>query len=313
MSDFAKVPHWILPHVAAGTLNASSLVVLVAIAKHVNYRTGRGGWPSNATLQKETGLSERTVRRALNELESIGAVVTVERFNHRGRQTTNLVEIVADEPGHQWPPPVTDDPPRSPVAGGRNSNQTSYPNIQPQPEVETGHGWPPYEREVSTYSPSRDTSSSVVVHEDQVFADEKSSPTDVVSPSVTRDDDGIAKFPTVAARLLGLDDDPPKPWVAAWTAGWATYSTSKVDHDLTPEEHLIGFIVKCREARHDPRPSIWLKWYFEDRAKHHTALDVARESAERNEEHPQDREDRYNRRLPPADWGVIDNDGKDQK
>lgn len=71
--------------------------------------------------------------------------------------------------------------------------------------------------------------------------------------------------------------------------------------------------MKCREARHEPRPSIWLKWYFEDRAKHHTALDVARESAERNEEHPQDREDRYNRRLPPADWGVIDNDGKDQK
>jgi hypothetical protein len=55
-------------------------------------------WPSNRSLQRRTGLSERTVRGALTDLEEQGLVRRDSRFNE-GRQTSNLFEILVNEGG----------------------------------------------------------------------------------------------------------------------------------------------------------------------------------------------------------------------
>lgn len=76
---------------------AGALLVFVAVAKYVNYQTGRGGWPSVRTLEQETGLAERTIRRHLTELEKHGCIVRVSRLADRGRQTSNIIEVVWEQ------------------------------------------------------------------------------------------------------------------------------------------------------------------------------------------------------------------------
>lgn len=70
--------------------DASVKLTLLAICNHYNKKHW-GCWPSLALLEKETGLSERTVRRCIRKLERWGMVISGERPG-----TSNFFEVRVD-------------------------------------------------------------------------------------------------------------------------------------------------------------------------------------------------------------------------
>lgn len=64
--------------------------VLITICSFCN--SDNGSWPSNSTLSEATGLSRRTIIRAVNELVEIGVLVRINRFTKKS-QTSNFYSI----------------------------------------------------------------------------------------------------------------------------------------------------------------------------------------------------------------------------
>jgi len=116
--------------------------------------------------------------------------------------------------------------------------------------------------------------------------------TDEVSPP---------ELPDVAVRLLRdrLNVTSPGSWPTVWNVAYSAFANTRVAHDLSPSEHLVSYLARCADEPSVPRPHVWLRWYVEDRAKHLTTLDAITVAGQH--EDPQEREDRFNRRLPP-DW-----------
>ena len=63
-------------------LRANALAVYVVLAKHADNTTGIA-FPSIPLIADKTCLSENTVRRAIKELEQVGAIAKQERFKKR--------------------------------------------------------------------------------------------------------------------------------------------------------------------------------------------------------------------------------------
>ena len=116
-------------------------------------------------------------------------------------------------------------------------------------------------------------------------------------------------FPAVAYRNLvqwwAPTQQEGEGWIAAWQA--ADMATARsVEGDefyYDPEAHLMMYLSRCKAENRKPRGDLWLRFYIEDRAKHVQTLKQQREQAEHRAEDPQQREDRANSSLPPADWG----------
>jgi len=109
------------------------------------------------------------------------------------------------------------------------------------------------------------------------------------------------ELPDVAVRLLRdrLNVTSPGSWPTVWNVAYSAFANTRVAHDLSPSEHLVSYLARCADEPSVPRPHVWLRWYVEDRAKHLTTLDAITVAGQH--EDPQEREDRFNRRLPP-DW-----------
>lgn len=114
-------------------------LVLIVVAKH----DGDGGcWASVSTIAAETGLSERTVQRALADLHAAGVLGRDER---RGRSTVYRVILdnlrTCDTPDTQSPHPRSSDtPPPSqshptPVTESPESVLESVPESVPEQDV----------------------------------------------------------------------------------------------------------------------------------------------------------------------------------
>ena len=54
--------------------------------------------PSRRALAKDLRVSERTVDRALIELQTLGAIIIEARYDHFGDRTTNLYTILFNKP-----------------------------------------------------------------------------------------------------------------------------------------------------------------------------------------------------------------------
>ncbi|MEN1705705.1 MAG: helix-turn-helix domain-containing protein [Planctomycetota bacterium] len=67
---------------AGDGLSHCSWAVAVVIARHANDDTGEA-WPSVSSIARQTRLSERTVRKALRELEALGMIELVRRSKGR--------------------------------------------------------------------------------------------------------------------------------------------------------------------------------------------------------------------------------------
>ena len=69
--------------------------VLAALAGHQNRKTG-DCFPSHETLAKDTGYSERTVRRYVSWLRDAGLISTARRFKNDGRVSTHNYSFAVD-------------------------------------------------------------------------------------------------------------------------------------------------------------------------------------------------------------------------
>ena len=85
---FAAVPRWLIRE---APLSGNALLVLIALVAREN-RAGEC-WPSHATLAAEARMSEKSVRRALDELRDAGHVSWVRRHRTDGGQSSNHYRV----------------------------------------------------------------------------------------------------------------------------------------------------------------------------------------------------------------------------
>lgn len=86
------LPFAITPGYLARQASPTALKVYVALALRANHETGEC-WPSHALIAEDTGVTVRTVIRALNELVSIGAIERTRRWDEAGDPATNLYRL----------------------------------------------------------------------------------------------------------------------------------------------------------------------------------------------------------------------------
>jgi hypothetical protein len=259
------------------------------------------GFHLNAdSLAREGTEGRDAVRTAMNELIECGYLRRVRHQDEDGQWRTDInVYIYGDAPDLTGPtePVATEDfevnPQVTPttvfqssVSQSSVSQSSGNQSSVPQAVIED-------QEEDNKMSPSVDAAGdpSEVPHQQQP-----------VSQVVT-----AKTFPIVEQRKLIAWFGVVAPSQGeAWEAAWATACSITSDEVYyEPQAHLAIYLSKCREERRQPRSDLWLRFFIEDRAKH---IQVLREESERHarqDESPQEREDRLNRRQPPADWGVA--------
>jgi len=95
-------------------------------------------------------------------------------------------------------------------------------------------------------------------------------------------------------------------WVAAWNS--AVASPTNIHYD--PQVHLAEYLIKCKDQNRQPRPDLWLKFFIEDRQTYAQRLVAEAQKVLDSSITPQEREERDNRSLPPANWGVPTTEGE---
>lgn len=76
-------------HITQHEMTPSASLVLLCLANRHNQETGRCD-PSLARIASDAGINERSVRRALRELEALKLVTTVHRVARSGRGKRNM-------------------------------------------------------------------------------------------------------------------------------------------------------------------------------------------------------------------------------
>tara|TARA_R110002020_G_scaffold155629_5_gene336784 strand:- start:1045 stop:1809 length:765 start_codon:yes stop_codon:yes gene_type:complete len=102
---FSIIPEWIIDC----DINAQAKLLYCILQRYADKETGRC-WPAISTLGKRMRVSDSTVKRSLNELVSVGALVKESRYDKEtGEQTSNLYTVI------QVPPFMYDTAPSSPT------------------------------------------------------------------------------------------------------------------------------------------------------------------------------------------------------
>jgi hypothetical protein len=263
-STFTKTPHWLL----ATDLSDGALRVYAALGMYADYRTGKGAFPSVATLRAATRMSDSTVRRHLRDLLAVGAIERHERFRENGSQTSSEVWLIAD-------PPVISDSPRS--------NLTAPPVKSDTP---------------ITRAPLPTTSPTDVVEDHSLGA--PITPTVPNSESLERP----TGLPLVRRRELlnaGVTEDGLAQWEQAWTTvtsmQWPEWA--QMEADLFPDDHLAAHVSKTAERGFRLSPSKWIEFFIDDRQRQIGYVRARLDQEARIAEDPAEREARQNRHLPP--------------
>lgn len=99
---FAAVPNWMIRD---KSISPRNVIVYASLAS----RSGLGGiHPSQQTLVDETGLSERTIRTALSELEALGVIERVRRTAKQRGRSSRLPDGYVLHPNGKLPAGVAD-------------------------------------------------------------------------------------------------------------------------------------------------------------------------------------------------------------
>lgn len=131
--QFAMTPAWIL-HRQGLSLNAKAVYggLMLYVShdpKKANYRKC---WPGYERLASDLGTSESTIKRAINELKKVGAVIVTKRNTSTGPNSTktNEYRMVFDEPtAHKMAgePKKLADTPQAEVTGDPCTEVTGDP------------------------------------------------------------------------------------------------------------------------------------------------------------------------------------------
>ena len=91
LPPFAMVPRWIIQH---ENLTSGAVRVYACLADMAN-RDKNYAFPSHKTLAVKTNMSVSSVRRHIDELVNVGALLVRKRFKENGEgQTSNLYTVV---------------------------------------------------------------------------------------------------------------------------------------------------------------------------------------------------------------------------
>ena len=109
---WTMIPLWVIQNV-----NPTAVVVYAQLSSHVN-NEGDSCWPSHKSLADALNLSVSTVKRSIDALIELGAVVKKNRFKGDGSPTSNEYWIIHACPDHlrtevssdMNPPPSTSEP-----------------------------------------------------------------------------------------------------------------------------------------------------------------------------------------------------------
>lgn len=261
--------------------------VMGSILTHVD------GWHVNAQTLADEGTEGRdAIRTAMNELIAQGFMRRARRQDEAGQWRTELhVYPYGDAPVEAAEPvvPADDEPtPENPASVSQaviedHLEDQSFVSDAAPPTSETPVLKVPVEGPAAAVSQVRDTRT----------------------------------FPIVEARKLSswfgiVTPEQQQAWTAAWNAAEAIAVTHPIDLDVEydPQADLAIYLSRCREERRQPMASRWLRFFIEDRQQFIETLRSDVEARRRANETPQEREDRLNKPLPPADWGVPAADGE---
>lgn len=133
VTGFAAIPNWMIRD---SSVSASAIAVYGALASH----SGPGGiHPSQKLLAQEARCSERQVRYALAELETLGVVERVRRKDSRGRASNGYTLHpngrlgVDEEPAEVAAPPAATAEVAAHGAGGYGTERQITPLIEEEP------------------------------------------------------------------------------------------------------------------------------------------------------------------------------------
>jgi hypothetical protein len=127
---------------------------------------------------------------------------------------------------------------------------------------------------------------------------------------------GVAAIQPMAPRPFPLaEQDNLIAWFKvtngdSWVAAWNTAVASPTNIHYDPQVHLAEYLIKCKDQNRQPRPDLWLKFFIEDRQTYAQRLVAEAQKVLDSSITPQEREERDNRSLPPADWGVPTTGGE---
>lgn len=200
---------WALEHSRA---KPTARFVLVAIASHADEH-GRNSYPSSATLQRRTGLSERAIREAVKELTRIGELKVAHGVGPKGCNVYWIIMTPAgdaastESPRHQMPPA-----PDAPPADGASS--TGAPDAGLDLVAPASGAAPPAGAAVSTGQELPPNSPSIV--KEQSFF-----------KTHTADDGGLFDVPAEAPpkpKRRSAPTGPPQSEIdAAFARFWEAY------------------------------------------------------------------------------------------
>jgi hypothetical protein len=222
---FSKVPWWLLDMIADGDLPGQVMLTYAALNKYVRFGKGEEGvWPSQATLAKDTGLTDRSVREHLRVMEEAGVIVRTPRSTSRGR-SSDLITLTRTRPPTGSPLPVGTG---SPLPG--NESQLNETPPSPDPVV---------------VEPQTQVSLSTHVSSDE--------PAD--SPPIPNSEslEQTKPLPVVLRRMLtkaGVTDAAMPTWEMAWVAAqqaeWPDWA--EVERTRFYADHLPIYLSKTMEA-----------------------------------------------------------------
>ncbi len=123
---FAQVPRALLTNEPSPSSNAVHCFALLDM--HADYQTG-ACYPAQSTLMREMGVSNKTVRRALDELETLGFIARYPRVDPRYGRIGTDYDLLAT-------PTMAADPPWSPVTrGGGAGDQGGWSQVTTKQET----------------------------------------------------------------------------------------------------------------------------------------------------------------------------------
>jgi len=127
----------------AQTIGSSAKFVLICLARYAHWGTLEC-WPSQATVATKCGMSERSVRSILADLEERQLIARTKRLTSQGRQTDMMVLLI---PG--WGQPATSVEPTGKSCRSQPENSSGELSQRTSQEEQPGASLFDLEREVA--------------------------------------------------------------------------------------------------------------------------------------------------------------------
>lgn len=106
-TPYAQIPRWIL---RAGDSLSHGAVRLYGVIMTYADNTDRTAFPGQETLSKDLGVSVRSIRTYMKELEEYGAIKVERRRNKRtGNYYSNNYALIFEQPSEAYFPPATEE------------------------------------------------------------------------------------------------------------------------------------------------------------------------------------------------------------